>query len=456
MNAELKDFFSAIGKAKKEKEDEVRSLVGEIDIDSMFSQVKVSIEEDNKKKEEQKKQIAALESWLYTEVVVEEKEEEIVEESTTIVVPDEEIEEELIEDKEEDKEESEVEEESELEEENLVEDENAVNQALKILETIKSKEEIRENVSDPEIVKIRRELEYLKNLVNAQGGGGEVRLEFLDDVDRDSIKVDGKVLSYQASTGKFIGVTNSGEGGGGLSDVVSDTTPQLGGNLDVNGKNINGTGGINLTGVITATTFSGSAASLTSIPAGQLTGTISDDRLPSTITSDITGNVTGNTSGTAGGLTGSPSISVTNITASGNVSIAGTLTYEDVTNIDSIGIVTARSGIEIGGPVILNLNTSTSTTTSTSQSAVDTFSVTDYRSASYQVQITRGTEYHVTSLNIVHDGTDVYVSEFGTINTGSVLATFTADINSGNVRILATPTTATSTVFKMYRNLIRA
>ena len=52
MNAELKDFFSAIGKAKKEKEDEVRSLVGEIDIDSMFSQVKVSIEEDNKKKEQ--------------------------------------------------------------------------------------------------------------------------------------------------------------------------------------------------------------------------------------------------------------------------------------------------------------------------------------------------------------------------------------------------------------------
>ena len=442
MNADLKDFFSAIGKAKKEKEDEVRSLVGDIDIDSMFSQVKVSLEEDKKKKEEQKKQIAALESWLYTEVEVEEEKEEEVEivEASAPIIPQEEIEEELIEE--------EVEEETE----------DTVDHALKILETIKSKEEVRENVSDPEIVKIRGEIEYLKNLVNAQGGGGEVRLEFLDDVDRDSVKVDGKVLSYQASTGKFIGVTNSGEGGGGggLSDVVSDTTPQLGGNLDVNGKNINGTGGINLTGVITATTFSGSAASLTSIPAGQLTGTISDDRLPSTITSDITGNVTGNTSGTAGGLTGSPSISVTNITASGNVSIAGTLTYQDVTNIDSIGIVTARSGIEIGGPVILNLNTSTSTTTATSQSSVDTFSVTDYRSASYQIQITRGTEYHVTTLNIIHDGTDVYVSEFGTINTGSILATFTADINSGNVRILATPSSATSTVFKMYRNLIRA
>jgi len=35
-------------------------------------------------------------------------------------------------------------------------------------------------------------------------------------------------------------------------------------------------------------------------------------------------------------------------TFSGDVSIGGTLTYEDVTNIDSLGIVTARSGIKIG------------------------------------------------------------------------------------------------------------
>ena len=34
-------------------------------------------------------------------------------------------------------------------------------------------------------------------------------------------------------------------------------------------------------------------------------------------------------------------------TFSRNVSIAGTLTYEDVTNVDSIGLVTARNGIEV-------------------------------------------------------------------------------------------------------------
>ena len=35
-------------------------------------------------------------------------------------------------------------------------------------------------------------------------------------------------------------------------------------------------------------------------------------------------------------------------TYSGNVTIGGTLTYEDVTNIDSVGLITAREGIEIG------------------------------------------------------------------------------------------------------------
>ena len=41
-------------------------------------------------------------------------------------------------------------------------------------------------------------------------------------------------------------------------------------------------------------------------------------------------------------------ISATKADYSGNVTIGGTLTYEDVTNIDSVGLVTARTGIEIG------------------------------------------------------------------------------------------------------------
>ena len=68
----------------------------------------------------------------------------------------------------------------------------------------------------------------------------------------------------------------------------------------------------------------------------------------------FSGNLTGNASGTSSGLTGTPDINVRNITGvgltlTGNVSIGGTLTYEDVTNVDSIGIVTARNGIEVSG-----------------------------------------------------------------------------------------------------------
>lgn len=71
----------------------------------------------------------------------------------------------------------------------------------------------------------------------------------------------------------------------------------------------------------------------------------------------VTGVVTassfsGNLTGTATGLTGTPDIAINNITGvaatfTGNVSIAGTLTYEDVTNVDSLGLGTFRSGVEV-------------------------------------------------------------------------------------------------------------
>ena len=67
------------------------------------------------------------------------------------------------------------------------------------------------------------------------------------------------------------------------------------------------------------------------------------------VTGDLTGDVTGNVSGTSGGLSGSPSITVTNLIATGDVSIAGTITYEDVTSVDSVGVITARNGMDLSG-----------------------------------------------------------------------------------------------------------
>ena len=75
----------------------------------------------------------------------------------------------------------------------------------------------------------------------------------------------------------------------------------------------------------------------------------------------------GNFSGNAGGLSGTPNIVVGSVTGttgsfSGNVSVGGTLTYEDVTNIDSVGILTARSGIKVlaGGANIVGVTTAAS------------------------------------------------------------------------------------------------
>ena len=142
----------------------------------------------------------------------------------------------------------------------------------------------------------------------------------------------------------------------------------------------------------------------------------------------------------------------------GNISVAGTITYDDVTFVDSIGVVTARSGIELGAgsitPVIA-IEAATETTTTTSASTIDSFTAATFRSAQYQIQITQGSNYHVTTLNVLHDGTDVYLNEFGIIRTGAALATFDADINSGSVRIRATPTTDSSTVFKLTKTLTR-
>ena len=52
--------------------------------------------------------------------------------------------------------------------------------------------------------------------------------------------------------------------------------------------------------------------------------------------------------GDATGISGTPNITVGFLTATGNVAIAGTLTYDDVTRIDSVGIVTAGGGLYVG------------------------------------------------------------------------------------------------------------
>lgn len=73
MDEGLGDFFKLIGEKKKEEKKKMKELVGEIDIDSIFSQVKESIVEDKENAKKVKKQAEAFESWLFS--ATEEKEE---------------------------------------------------------------------------------------------------------------------------------------------------------------------------------------------------------------------------------------------------------------------------------------------------------------------------------------------------------------------------------------------
>ena len=90
--------------------------------------------------------------------------------------------------------------------------------------------------------------------------------------------------------------------------------------------------GVSVTGIMTATGgFSGDGSNLTSVPASSLIGTP---------------NITVGTVG-AGNVTSTGTVSAVTGSFSGNVSIGGTLTYDDVTNVDSVGLITARKGINV-------------------------------------------------------------------------------------------------------------
>ena len=114
---------------------------------------------------------------------------------------------------------------------------------------------------------------------------------------------------------------------------------------------------------------------------------------------------------------------------------AGDFTFDPVssTNLELIGG-------DIQGGIL--------TTTSTSAAAVISVSATTYRSVNYQVQIVQGTNYNSTTINVIHDGTNVYMSEYGTINQPTGIATFGADISSGALRLLGYPSSSSSTTFK--------
>jgi len=90
---------------------------------------------------------------------------------------------------------------------------------------------------------------------------------------------------------------------------------------------------------------------------------------------------------------------------------------------------------------------------------LDTWAVADYRGAKYFISINNSTsnEVETTEVMVVHDGTNAFITEYNTMISNAEatpLATFTADIDSGNVRLRGANGTAGTCRVSMYRVLL--
>ena len=101
------------------------------------------------------------------------------------------------------------------------------------------------------------------------------------------------------------------------------------------------------------------------------------------------------------------------------------------------------------------VDSSISTTTSVGISTLVSIASSIYRSANYQIQVIQGTNYNTTSINVLYDGTTAYMTEYGTINQPVAIATFSAQVNSGNVELIGYPGTASTTTFKVIYSAVK-
>ena len=140
----------------------------------------------------------------------------------------------------------------------------------------------------------------------------------------------------------------------------------IGGALTVEGDFTAGTaltvtnGGVTA-GILTAQSFHGDGSALTGIGATDDVNTNSLVVAGISTLQNVTAGVatanqfSGSVSGVAGTFSGqvsatqgfSGNVSGTAATFTGNVTVGGVLTYDDVTNIDSLGLVTARNGLQV-------------------------------------------------------------------------------------------------------------
>ena len=109
-----------------------------------------------------------------------------------------------------------------------------------------------------------------------------------------------------------------------------------------------------------------------------------------------------------------------------------------------------------GGSTKVNayrVNLSRGEGTSSASATLDSVSASNIRSAKYNVQVVDATggNYELFEANVTHDGSNAYVSTFGNVGSTTGLITVTADIDSGNLRLLGTINNTNDHVVKVIR-----
>lgn len=126
-------------------------------------------------------------------------------------------------------------------------------------------------------------------------------------------------------------------------------------------------------------------------------------------------------------------------------------TLGDIANVTitsaASGEVLSWNGSAWVNSVLEAFDTQTATTTATTQTSIATYAVASYDGIKAVITADDGTERSITEIVITHDGTIAVATEYAQLNTDTALATYDVDISGGNVRILATPASATSTGF---------
>jgi hypothetical protein len=119
------------------------------------------------------------------------------------------------------------------------------------------------------------------------------------------------------------------------------------------------------------------------------------------------------------------------------------------------GALIVDGGVGVGGTVyassfsingVYDQISSTLTTSNTNSNQVAlSIDASSFRTAKMFVQVTSGSNYHSQEILMVHDNSQVYMTEYAMVNTGAIGSTFDGDISGGNMRFLVTPTNAVTT-----------